>query len=175
MDLGQAVMIMEAMRWTPMTPLEMQDMEQFRFAKPRPTYKDITQILVMLERFNLVTREGVGDSTTSDWRLSSDGRGISSALQLQQYIEDLLVKDRGLGEREEQIIAALAEVGGRSDVQTLRGRLGLIGNDFSDDFYQSLAEIQAMGMMVVGWGQTERDYPFLRLTRKGWYHAVTGQ
>lgn len=175
MDLSAALTVMEAMRWTPMTPLEMQDMEQFRFANPRPSYKDITQILVMLERFSLVSREGIGDSTTSDWRLSPEGRQIGSVEQLQQYIGQQLSHVAELDELESQLVNSLAEMGGRSDVQSLRGRLGMMGGDHSDNFFQALAELQAIGLVVIGWGQNERDWPFLRLTRRGWYRAVGGE
>lgn len=175
MDLSAALTVMEAMRWTPMTPLEMQDMEQFRFANPRPSYKDITQILVMLERFNLVSREGIGDSTTSDWRLSAEGRQIGSVQQLQEYIQKQLSHVADLDDLESKIVASLAEMGGRSDVPSLRGRLGMMGGESSDNFFQGLAELQAMGLVVIGWGQTERDWPFLRLTRKGWFRAVGGE
>ena len=173
MDLSAAITVMEAMRWTPMSPLEMQDMEQFRFADVKPTYKEITQILSMLERFKLVQREGVGDSTTSDWRLSPEGRQIGSVEQLTEYIHKQLSDVADLDELEAKVVTTLGEMGGRSDVPSLRGRLGMMGGD-SDDFFQSLAELQAMGLLVIGWGQTERDYPFLRLTRKGWYRAVEG-
>ncbi len=94
--------------------------------------------------------------------------------QLSAYIHQQLEHVAELDELESKIITCLAEMGGRSDVPGLRGRLGLMGVQDSDDFFQALAELQAIGLAVIGWGQTERDYPFLRLTRRGWYKAVGG-
>lgn len=172
MDMTQAVTVLDALRWGPMTPLELAEMEQFRFADPRPTYKDMAQILAMLERFELVKRQGIGDSTTSHWLIQPHAKQIRSVEQLAQMIGGRLGGDDSLGELERFILELLAELGGRSDLPTLRSRTPGGPTQQVDDFFQALAELQAAGLVAIGWGQTELDYPWLRLSRRGWLEAL---
>ncbi len=177
MDLSQAITVMEAMKFTPMSPTDIADMEQFRFADPRPTYKDISQLLAMLERFELVRREAVGDTATTNWRLQPQARGIRTVAALSEYIEGHLESTKPTGPAdtaplERKILAALAEIGGRSDLRGLRSHLsGSVSGD-PDQLFQALAELQAQGLTALSWGATEVDFPWLRLTKRGWLEAL---
>ncbi len=175
MDLSQAITILEAMTFTPMTPLEMADLEQFRYAEPRPTYRDIAQILAMLERFDLVRREGIGDSTTSEWRQTPVAKGIRSVAALQQYMSEKLGSDSDLSDLEQHVLDALAAIGGRSDLPTINARMPGGPTTETDSVFQAIAELQGQGLVALSWGQTVSDWPYLRLTRKGWLKALTGR
>ncbi|MCC7495483.1 MAG: hypothetical protein IT204_24245 [Fimbriimonadaceae bacterium] len=172
MDLSHAVTILESLKFGGMTPMEISDIEQFRFANPRPTYRDVAQILAMLERFALVSREGVGDSTTSNWRSLPAAKHIHSIEALMQAIEYQIGDPAGLNDIDKAILKLLAELGGRIDVPSLRQRLPGGAGLQADDVYQSIAELQAQGLLGLSWGQTEVDFPYVRLSRKGWLTAL---
>lgn len=179
MDLSQAITIMEAMKFTPMSPTDIADMEQFRFADPRPTYKDISQMLAMLERFELVRREAVGDTATTNWRLQPQARGIRTVAALSEYIEGQLQTSSPTGPAdtaalERKILTALAEIGGRSDLNGLRSHLQMGAGGDQDPLFQALAELQAQGLLALSYGATEVDFPWFRLTKKGWLDALQG-
>ena len=174
MDLSHAITILEAMTFTPMSPMEMADLEQFRYADPRPTYRDIAQILAMLERFDLVHRQGVGDSTTSEWKQTPAAKSIRSVEALRAYMSERLSSDQDLGLYEQRVLDALAKIGGRSDLPTINAAMPGGPTSETDSVFQAIAELQGQGLVALSWGQTVSDWPYLRLTQKGWLRALSG-
>ncbi len=93
---------------------------------------------------------------------------------LSAAISGVLGVEGELSPLEKAMLSLLAQLGGRCDIATLKQRLPGAAGTESDDLYQAIAELQAQGLLALSWGQTEVDWPFLRLSRKGWMTTLTG-